>query len=106
MKDTPSSSLLIGKGLPNFGDITPIEIEENMPYLLKELNSQLTALEKGISNKLSAKNDISWDELIKPLNKIEEKLLNSNHTNRINPIRFPNRNPCSNNQHISYFYPR
>ena len=64
------SPILVGRGLPNFNEITANDINSNLPILLEELNNDLSSLEKD----LSVKQILTWDELIKPIYKIEERL--------------------------------
>jgi oligopeptidase A len=58
--------LLIGKGLPPFEQIKPEQIIPAMTQILAELEDKLTHLEANLTP--------SWNGLVEPLTKIEEKL--------------------------------
>ena len=45
MTSNNPSALLKGQGLPDYAQITPSEINENIPKLIKELNEKLNKLE-------------------------------------------------------------
>ena len=75
MKNQSSiSPLLAGEGLPDFNNITFQEVESSIPVLLNQLNNEFSLLEADLENKLRAKQILKWDQVLKPLNKIEERL--------------------------------
>ena len=45
MTSIKPTALLKGEGLPDYDKITPNEITENIPKLIKELNEKLNKLE-------------------------------------------------------------
>ena len=73
-KQEEVSDLLKGKGLPDFIKITPREVTTQIPILLKSLNKELSLLEDSLEQKINNGQILSWDEVMKPLNKIGEKL--------------------------------
>ena len=58
--------LLIGKGLPPFDTIEPSHVVPAMTELLKQLETDLTNLEKDVTS--------TWEGLVEPLTAMEEKL--------------------------------
>ena len=74
MIENTATPLLVGKGLPNFKEITPNAIERDIPKLLKQLNKDFLSLEIDLSEKLTQRKSLSWDEVINTLYLIEEKL--------------------------------
>ena len=75
MKNQASiSPLLAGEGLPDFKKITFQEVESSIPVLLNQLNNEFSLLEADLENKLRAEQILKWDQVLKPLNKIEERL--------------------------------
>lgn len=58
--------LLIGQGLPPFGDIQPEHIEPGIEALLNTLTTELETLEKSV--------EPTWAGLVEPLTQIEERL--------------------------------
>ncbi|PSB54755.1 peptidase M3, partial [filamentous cyanobacterium CCP1] len=66
--ETPllDNPLLIGKGLPPFERIQPEHVVPAITQLLAELEDSLTQLEASVKP--------TWDGLVKPLEKIEERL--------------------------------
>ncbi|AAQ00113.1 MULTISPECIES: M3 family metallopeptidase [Prochlorococcus] len=67
-------ALLIGKGLPLFEEITSLEIEQCIPTLLNILHKEFDVLENELKEKLISEKALTWEDLINPLYKIEEKL--------------------------------
>ena len=67
-------AILVGRGLPNFIEITPEEISEHVPSLLKTLNEELNHLENSLDNKLKGTQILTWNEVMTPLDEISEKL--------------------------------
>ncbi len=78
MKNASYSStlpaLLKGEGLPNFQEITPQDVEVQIPKLLIELNTSLSELEEKWERKLSSQEQLCWEEVMDPLYQIEERL--------------------------------
>ena len=70
----PLSPLLIGKGLPDYQSITPQQVQENIPILIKDLNDCYFQLEASTAELLKNKQLIEWEEIIKPLYRISERL--------------------------------
>ena len=70
----PQEVLFIGKGIPNYPEITPIKINTDIPRLLKELNDQFCKLEKNINKKLINDECLNWDEIMEPLHRLNERL--------------------------------
>jgi len=68
------SALLKGEGLPDYVEITPNEITENIPRLIKDLNEKLNKLEEQLDQKFSNKNPLSWEDVMPQLYEIGEKL--------------------------------
>jgi len=77
---TPSAAipaslpLLSGQGLPPFEAITPEQVEQGIPLLLAELNSELTALEERLERRLGEPIPLSWQEVMVPLHHLGERL--------------------------------
>ena len=67
-------AILNGKGLPNYEDIIPDDIIKYIPYLLKDLNNELASLEANLNKKLVNKINLTWEEVMTPINTMEEKL--------------------------------
>ncbi|WP_269622820.1 M3 family metallopeptidase [Prochlorococcus marinus] len=67
-------AILIGKGLPEFENISPKDIEKYIPILLKNLNIDLNHLEIKFIEFINTNKPLSWDEIITPISEIEEKL--------------------------------
>ena len=63
---TSTNPLLIGEGLPPFAEIKPEHIVPAIEQLLPELEAQLTKLEENVT--------ATWQDLVVPLNQIEERL--------------------------------
>jgi len=61
-----SNPLLAGQGLPAFDQIQPGLIVPGMTQLLQELAGELTDLEAQIAP--------TWEKLVEPLTRIEERL--------------------------------
>tara|TARA_Y100001968_G_scaffold269529_1_gene260375 strand:- start:4813 stop:6945 length:2133 start_codon:yes stop_codon:yes gene_type:complete len=74
LKQNKKPAILAGEGLPNYKEITPNEINEHLPNLLEEVNRKLIRLEESLDEKLIEKKLLRWDEVMKPLNQIGEKL--------------------------------
>ncbi|MEL6381502.1 MAG: M3 family metallopeptidase [Cyanobacteria bacterium J06626_18] len=62
----PVNPLLIGAGLPPFGDIRPEHVVPGITELLKILTAELEQLEASVQP--------SWEGLVEPLTNIEERL--------------------------------
>ena len=74
MTSIKPSALLKGEGLPDYDKITPNEITENIPLLIKDLNKKLNKLEEKLVKKLSTKSYLSWEDVMPKLYEIGEKL--------------------------------
>tara|TARA_Y100001968_G_scaffold3728_1_gene3271 strand:- start:22330 stop:24459 length:2130 start_codon:yes stop_codon:yes gene_type:complete len=67
-------ALLVGKGLPKYDEIKHEDINKFIPILINELKANLSSLEEILDNKLKAKALLKWNEVIKPINEIEDRL--------------------------------
>ncbi len=74
MTSIKPTALLKGEGLPDYDKITPNEITENIPKLIKELNEKLDKLEVQLEKQLQTKSSLSWDDVMPQLYEIGEKL--------------------------------
>ncbi len=74
MTSIEPTALLKGKGLPDYDKITPNEITENIPKLIKELNEELNKLEEQLEKQLPTKSSLSWGDVMPQLYDIGEKL--------------------------------
>jgi len=74
MTSTKPTALLKGEGLPDYDKITPNEITENIPKLIKELNEELHRLEEQLEKQLPTKSSLSWEDVMPQLYDIGEKL--------------------------------
>ncbi len=70
----PALPLLAGAGLPEFQDINPDQVTQGIPLLLEQLNSELTALEGGLDQRLAGDSALTWDEVMQPLHLLGERL--------------------------------
>ena len=61
-----NNPLLIGKGLPPFGDIKPEHVVPAMEQLLAELEAELARLEANVTP--------TWSSLVEPLDSLTERL--------------------------------
>ncbi len=67
--------ILAGKGLPQYEEITAEQIQESIPLLLKDLSKSFDSLEKEIQRNLDGeKVNLYWDNVMHPLQKIEERM--------------------------------
>ncbi len=66
--------LLIGKGLPPFGDIKPEHVVPGIEQLLKALAGALRSLETQLTSKLESNDAPTWQDLVEPITPITEKL--------------------------------
>tara|TARA_Y100001968_G_scaffold187355_1_gene171756 strand:- start:24544 stop:26676 length:2133 start_codon:yes stop_codon:yes gene_type:complete len=67
-------ALLKGKGLPNYKEISPEEVNSQIPKLLKSLQKELATLETNLENTLNKDEPLKWDEVMNPLYQMGEKL--------------------------------
>lgn len=74
MTSIKPTALLKGEGLPDYDKITPNEITENIPKLIKELNEKLNKLEEQLEKQLQTKSSLSWEDVMPQLYEIGEKL--------------------------------
>ena len=68
------SPLLKGEGIPTYEEITPIEVKESIPILLKRINQEFNNLEEKLTTSIKEHQSISWDAVMTPLYKISKKL--------------------------------
>ena len=66
--------LLKGKGLPNFKDISPSQINELIPVLIKSLEKEFNVFEEDLNRKIKGKHTFKWDEIFGPHYEIIERL--------------------------------
>ena len=69
-----SNPLLIGDGLPPFGEITAEYVVPGIEQLLKELSQALAELEETLADKLQSITPITWEDTVTPLTAITERL--------------------------------
>ena len=69
-----SLPLLAGAGLPEFQDINPDQVTQGIPLLLEQLNTELTALEGCLDQRLAGDSALTWDEVMQPLHLLGERL--------------------------------
>ncbi|WP_008318497.1 M3 family metallopeptidase [Leptolyngbya sp. PCC 6406] len=62
----PQNPLLVGEGLPPFDNIQPQHVVPGIHQLLETLNQELETLEARVQP--------SWEDLVEPLTRIEERL--------------------------------
>jgi len=65
-----TNPLLIGKGIPAYGDITPDLVQPSIEQLLQELSQALTQLETD----LSQTETVTWENLVVPLEQIGDRI--------------------------------
>ena len=68
------SPLLKGEGIPTYEEITPKEVKESIPILLKRVNLEFNNLEEKLTTSIKEDQSISWDTIMTPLYKISKKL--------------------------------
>ena len=69
-----SVPLLAGEGLPRFETIAAEQVGEAIPRLLNDLNKGFEALEADLQQRLEQGQALSWDVVIDPLQRLEERL--------------------------------
>ncbi|MBW3041619.1 M3 family metallopeptidase [Prochlorococcus marinus] len=74
MTSIKPAAILKGEGLPDYDKITPEEITENIPKLIKDLNEKLNKLEEQLGKKLLKENFLRWEDVMPQLYEIGEKL--------------------------------
>ncbi|MFN9055557.1 MAG: M3 family metallopeptidase, partial [Cyanobacteriota bacterium] len=67
-------ALLAGEGLPHFEAITPDQIEQYIPDLLSQLESELSSLEGQFSAAIQVGQPLLWHEVMDPLHRLTERL--------------------------------
>ena len=67
-------ALLAGEGLPQFQAITPDQIQQHIPALLSQLESELSSLEQLFSASLEQGRPLTWHEVMDPLHRLTERL--------------------------------
>ncbi|MEE3717111.1 M3 family metallopeptidase [Tumidithrix elongata RA019] len=75
--DAPTETanpLLIGKGLPPFPDIKPEHVVPAITQLLAEIDAGLTQLEANLETSLNSHSQLTWSDLVEPLDRLTEKL--------------------------------
>ena len=71
-KTTPA--VLKGHGLPNYSEITPKQINQSIPILLKRLTIEFNLLESELEKIIDQNQRLDWDRLMHPLYRITEAL--------------------------------
>ncbi|MFL0764508.1 MAG: M3 family metallopeptidase [Prochlorococcus sp.] len=74
MSKSKTPALLQGQGIPNFSAITPEQVQEHIPTLLKALNKQFSQLEKDLEQLLASSTSIAWEQVMSPLYQLEQQL--------------------------------
>jgi len=81
------SGLFKFSGLPEFDNFTPEAIDNEFPLVIKKLNDDFFEIEKFLDS-YSKENNLKWDKVMGPLNKINEELSWSwgiiSHLNSVN----------------------
>ena len=72
-KDLHKENIFKCKGLPRFKAFTPKRIGSDFPLLMEKLNLDFSEIESSFKSKINQKN-LEWDQIIYPLNKINEDL--------------------------------
>jgi len=72
-EDVVDKFLFKCEGLPKFNEFTPERIDIEFPILLEKLNSDFKDIETKFSL-LTIDGNLDWDNVMNPLNKINEKL--------------------------------
>ncbi|MFN9569697.1 MAG: M3 family metallopeptidase [Cyanobacteriota bacterium] len=67
-------ALLAGEGLPHFEAITPDQIEQYIPDLLSQLESELSSLEGQFSAAIQVGQPLLWHAVMDPLHRLTERL--------------------------------
>ncbi|QPN63286.1 M3 family metallopeptidase [Synechococcus sp. CBW1004] len=70
----PRPPLLQGEGLPPFEAITPEQVSDHIPELLEDLEGELAGLETRLEAALSEQRPLGWQEVMEPLQRLEERL--------------------------------
>ncbi len=66
--------ILKGEGIPEFNKITPNQIQEFFPILLKDLTEKYIDLENNIDKRLKAEAELEWGDVMTPLHELGEEL--------------------------------
>jgi oligopeptidase A len=69
-------ALLAGEGLPRFEAITPEQVSEHIPELLRQLGDELDGIEATLKQQLATAHGrpLAWAEVMDPLHRLGEKL--------------------------------
>ncbi len=67
-------ALLAGQGLPLFERITPEQVSQHIPELMAELEAELSALEIGLDQAGQQGPPPSWEAVMEPLHRLNERL--------------------------------
>jgi len=74
MTETRDPALLAGQGLPDYQAITPEDVRESIPTLLRHLSDQFETHEAVLNQRLDDSSPLTWDEVMVPLHRIGEQL--------------------------------
>ena len=69
-----SSPLLQGQGLPEFGAITPDQVKQDIPVMLKQVDEAFTAYESRLEAILNSQTALDWATVMGPLQEFGERL--------------------------------
>jgi oligopeptidase A len=67
-------ALLAGEGLPEFAAITPDQIEQHIPELLRQLEAEREVLEASLAATLKEGHPLPWHAVMDPLHRLGERL--------------------------------
>jgi len=70
----PAPALLKGEGLPRFEAITPDQVDQHMPELMAQLEAELGTVESCLEQAEGAGRDLTWEEVMEPLQRLGERL--------------------------------
>ncbi len=69
-----SSPLLQGQGLPEFGAITPDQVKQDIPVILRQVDEDFTAYESRLEAILNSQTALDWATVMGPLQEFGERL--------------------------------
>ena len=69
-----SSPLLQGQGLPEFGAITPDQVKQDIPVILRQVDEDFTAYESRLEAILNSQTALDWATVMGPLQELGERL--------------------------------
>ena len=69
-----SSPLLQGQGLPEFSAITPDQVKQDIPVILRQVDEDFTAYESRLEAILNSQTALDWATVMGPLQEFGERL--------------------------------